>query len=115
MPELPEVETVRRGLTAVMEGRRIIAVNVRRRDLRIPVPENFANALVGRTVVRLGRRAKYLIFELDDGTVLLGHLGMSGRMLIDRPETGESGETGPHTNTSGAGSSPRAAGGWAKY
>ncbi|HIM46630.1 MAG TPA: bifunctional DNA-formamidopyrimidine glycosylase/DNA-(apurinic or apyrimidinic site) lyase [Alphaproteobacteria bacterium] len=104
MPELPEVETVRRGLTAVMEGRRIMAVDVRRRDLRIPVPENFADALVGRTVVRLGRRGKYLVFELDDGMVLLAHLGMSGRMLIDRPETGEPGVIDRHAHTTGAGS-----------
>ena len=103
MPELPEVETVRRGLTAVMEGRRITAVDVRRRDLRIPLPEDFADALIGRTVVRLGRRAKYLVFELDDGTVLLVHLGMSGRMLIDRPEPGDSGVIGRHAHATGAG------------
>ncbi len=103
MPELPEVETVRRGLTDVMEGRRITAVHVRRRDLRIPLPENFAEALVGRTVVRLGRRAKYLVFELDDGTVLLAHLGMSGRMLIDRPDAGETGAIGRDALAAGAG------------
>ncbi len=103
MPELPEVETVRRGLTAVMEGRRITAVEVRRRDLRIPLPEDFADALVGRTVARLGRRAKYLVFELDDGTALLVHLGMSGRMLIDRPETDETGVIGRYSHASGAG------------
>ena len=105
MPELPEVETVRRGLPAVMEGRRIMAVQVRRRDLRIPVPENFADALVGRTVVGLSRRAKYLIFELDEGTILLTHLGMSGRMLIDQPKTGEPGVIGSHTHTSPASNS----------
>ena len=105
MPELPEVETVRRGLTTVMEGRRIMAVQVRRRDLRIPVPENFADALVGRTVVALSRRAKYLIFELDDGTILLTHLGMSGRMLIDQPSAGEPGVIGSRTPTSGASNS----------
>ncbi len=103
MPELPEVETVRRGLTAVMEGRRITAVEVRRRDLRIPLPEDFEDALVGRTVVRLGRRAKYLVFELDDGTALLVHLGMSGRMLIDRPEADETGVIGRYAHASGAG------------
>ena len=103
MPELPEVETVRRGLTAVMEGRRITSVDVRRRDLRIPVPEDFAEALVGRTVVRLGRRAKYLVIEFDDGTVLLAHLGMSGRMLIDHPEFGDAGEIGRYAHEAGAG------------
>ncbi len=103
MPELPEVETVRRGLSAVMEGRRITAVEVRRRDLRIPLPEDFADALVGRTVARLGRRAKYLVFELDDGTALLAHLGMSGRMLIDQPKTGDSGVIGRYAHATGDG------------
>ena len=103
MPELPEVETVRRGLSAVMEGRRITAVDVRRRDLRIPLPEEFADALVGRTVVKLGRRAKYLVIEFDDGTVVLAHLGMSGRMLIDHPEAGASDEIGRYAHESGAG------------
>jgi formamidopyrimidine-DNA glycosylase len=103
MPELPEVETVRRGLSTVMEGRRITSVDVRRRDLRIPLPEDFAEALVGRTVARLGRRAKYLLIELDDGTVVLAHLGMSGRMLIDHPTPGESGEIGRYAHATGAG------------
>jgi formamidopyrimidine-DNA glycosylase len=84
MPELPEVETVRRGLAIAMEGRSIRCVRVVRRDLRIPIPEGFAERLVGRTVTRLGRRAKYLLVECDDGTMLIVHLGMSGRMVIDR-------------------------------
>lgn len=88
MPELPEVETVRRGLAAAMEGRRIEAVEVRRRDLRVPVPDGFAEQLRGRTLVRLGRRAKYLVGRFDDGTVLLAHLGMSGRMRIEDPGGG---------------------------
>ena len=86
MPELPEVETVRRGLARVMEGRRIARVEVRRTDLRLPVPDDFADRLVGRRLERLRRRAKYLIGEFDDGTVLLVHLGMSGRMLIETSE-----------------------------
>jgi len=86
MPELPEVETVRRGLAAVMEGRPITQVTVRRRDLRRPVPVDFAERLAGRTVVTLDRRAKYLQFHLDDGTVMLAHLGMSGRMVIEHPQ-----------------------------
>ena len=86
MPELPEVETVRRGLAAVMEGRPITQVTVRRRDLRRPVPADFAERLTGRTVTALDRRAKYLQFHLDDGTVMLAHLGMSGRMVIEHPE-----------------------------
>lgn len=86
MPELPEVETVRRGLAAVMEGRPIARVRLNRADLRIPFPDGFADALAGRTVVNVARRAKYLVIHLDDETVLLAHLGMSGRMLIEGPE-----------------------------
>ena len=89
MPELPEVETVRRGLAAVMEGRPITHVTVRRRDLRRPVPVDFAERLEGRIVVTLDRRAKYLQFHLDDGTVMLAHLGMSGRMVIEHPQDAE--------------------------
>jgi len=85
MPELPEVETVRRGLAAVMEGRPIVEVLVRRGDLRRPLPEGFAAALTGRTVNSIDRRAKYLLFHLDDGTVMIAHLGMSGRMVIEQP------------------------------
>lgn len=86
MPELPEVETVRRGLAEVMEGRRVERVEVRRHDLRIPVPADFSERLQGRTLEKLGRRAKYLVGEFDDGTVLLAHLGMSGRMIIETPD-----------------------------
>ena len=93
MPELPEVETVRRGLARVMEGRRIDGVRVARRDLRRPLPADFERRLAGRTVIRVGRRAKYLIIELDDGTVVLAHLGMSGRMMIDN---GAPGRTADH-------------------
>ena len=83
MPELPEVETVRRGLAQAMEGRRIEHIEVRRRDLRFPVPEDFEQRLSGRTLLTLGRRAKYLVGTFDDDTVLLAHLGMSGRMVIE--------------------------------
>jgi formamidopyrimidine-DNA glycosylase len=82
MPELPEVETVRRGLEAAMKGRVIADVAVRRADLRRPLPADFAARLRGRTVRRIARRAKYLIFALGDGTALLLHLGMSGRIAI---------------------------------
>jgi formamidopyrimidine-DNA glycosylase len=82
MPELPEVETVRKGLSAAMAGRRIDRVEVRRGDLRRPLPPDFAARIEGRTVRAVDRRAKYLLFRLDDGTVVLGHLGMSGRMVI---------------------------------
>lgn len=82
MPELPEVETVRRGLAPHLEGRRLVHVEARRPDLRWPLPADFVKRLQDRTVMALRRRAKYLLAELDDGTVLIAHLGMSGRMLI---------------------------------
>ncbi|WP_086463910.1 bifunctional DNA-formamidopyrimidine glycosylase/DNA-(apurinic or apyrimidinic site) lyase [Oceanibaculum nanhaiense] len=82
MPELPEVETVRRGLAPHLEGRRLVHVEARRPDLRWPLPVDFAQRLQGRTVVALRRRAKYLLAEMEDDTVLIAHLGMSGRMLI---------------------------------
>jgi formamidopyrimidine-DNA glycosylase len=82
MPELPEVETVKRGLAPVLEGRRLTRVVQRRPDLRFPLPENFVAKLEGRRIERVERRAKYLLMSLDDGQVLLCHLGMSGRMLL---------------------------------
>jgi formamidopyrimidine-DNA glycosylase len=82
MPELPEVETVRRGLQPVLEGRRIVALEQRRPNLRIPFPMGFAACVVGRRVTALRRRAKYLLVDLEDGQVLICHLGMSGRMVV---------------------------------
>ncbi|MEX0808486.1 MAG: bifunctional DNA-formamidopyrimidine glycosylase/DNA-(apurinic or apyrimidinic site) lyase [Dongiaceae bacterium] len=82
MPELPEVETVRRGLALCLEGRTLARVVQRRADLRFPLPERFAERLQGRRVEQVGRRAKYLAIRLDDGMIWLCHLGMSGRMLI---------------------------------
>lgn len=89
MPELPEVETTRRGLTPVMRGQRIDKVEVRRGDLRLPLPETFARRLAGRQVMALRRRAKYLLIDLDSGEVLMIHLGMSGslRVLPKTPTT----------------------------
>src|SRR5215831_19094082 len=87
MPELPEVETVRRGLAPVMEGKRFAKVEVRRGDLRWPLPKGFARKLNGKTVQGLGRRAKYLLADLSSGEVLLMHLGMSGSFHVFR-ETG---------------------------
>jgi len=84
MPELPEVETVRMGLVPVLEGRRFIRVDARRADLRVPFPKGFAKRLIGRKVVRLARRAKYLLAELDNGETLIMHLGMSGRFTVYR-------------------------------
>ncbi len=82
MPELPEVETVRRGLEGPLVGHRLAQVTQRRADLRWPLPKDFAKRLEGRRVERLERRAKYILAHLDDGTVWLTHLGMSGRMYI---------------------------------
>jgi formamidopyrimidine-DNA glycosylase len=82
MPELPEVETVCRGLALKLEGRRLIRVEARRKDLRWPLPRGFAQRLTGRLVLRVRRRAKYIVMDLDDGQALLAHLGMSGRMLV---------------------------------
>ncbi|ARE40383.1 Formamidopyrimidine-DNA glycosylase [Rhodovulum sp. P5] len=82
MPELPEVETVRRGLAPVMEGRVIAAAQVNRPDLRWALPEGMAERLTGARVLRLGRRSKYILAELSTEETLLIHLGMSGRMLI---------------------------------
>lgn len=83
MPELPEVETVRRGLEPVLVGATITAVDQRRPDLRFPFPERFAARLTGRRVATLERRAKYLWARLDDGIVLVMHLGMSGSFRIE--------------------------------
>ncbi len=88
MPELPEVETVRRGLEPVMTERRIERAIVRRPDLRWPFPERMAERLTGAKVLRLRRRAKYILADLDSGETLLIHLGMSGRMLIQGDSQG---------------------------
>ncbi len=85
MPELPEVETVRRGLEPVLAGSRITRLVQRRRDLRFPLPERFAERLTGRRIERLGRRAKYLLADLEGGEVLIMHLGMSGRFSVALP------------------------------
>ena len=82
MPELPEVETVRRGIAPQVTGRRIQDVIVRDRRLRWPVPRDFESRLRGRTVQSVQRRAKYLLLELDSGDRLILHLGMSGRLLL---------------------------------
>jgi formamidopyrimidine-DNA glycosylase len=82
MPELPEVETVRRGLLPVVEGVVIARAEVNRPDLRWPLPERMAERLTGRRVLALRRRSKYILADLDSGETLLVHLGMSGRMLI---------------------------------
>ncbi|HEV7879473.1 bifunctional DNA-formamidopyrimidine glycosylase/DNA-(apurinic or apyrimidinic site) lyase, partial [Bradyrhizobium sp.] len=82
MPELPEVETVRRGLQPAMEGAKIIRAEARRKDLRFPFQKDFVARLEGQTVTGLGRRAKYLMADLASGDVLLMHLGMSGSFRV---------------------------------
>ncbi|RUT30250.1 bifunctional DNA-formamidopyrimidine glycosylase/DNA-(apurinic or apyrimidinic site) lyase [Arsenicitalea aurantiaca] len=78
MPELPEVETVRRGLAPHVEGAEILSVALNRADLRFPFPPDFAARLAGRRIERIERRAKYLLFRLSGGLTWLGHLGMTG-------------------------------------
>jgi formamidopyrimidine-DNA glycosylase len=80
MPELPEVETVRRGLALKITGRKIIAAELRRQDLRRPFPPMLARTLIGAAIGKLRRRGKYILIELDDNGTLLLHLGMSGRI-----------------------------------
>jgi formamidopyrimidine-DNA glycosylase len=87
MRELPEVETVRQGLEPVMRGRRFVHVTQRRKDLRFPLPERFAERLTGRKVERLDRRAKYILIHLDGAEVLAVHLGMTGRFSVKLPRT----------------------------
>ncbi len=82
MPELPEVETVRRGLQPAMEGAKIVKLEARRKDLRFPFQKDFVARLEGQTVIGLGRRAKYLMADLGSGDVLLMHLGMSGSFRV---------------------------------
>ncbi len=83
MPELPEVETVKRGLAPVMEGSKIRRAELRRPDLRFPFPPAFAEKLEGRRVTSLGRRAKYLLIDLEGGDVVIAHLGMSGSFRVE--------------------------------
>ncbi|MDE2487263.1 MAG: bifunctional DNA-formamidopyrimidine glycosylase/DNA-(apurinic or apyrimidinic site) lyase [Alphaproteobacteria bacterium] len=85
MPELPEVETVRGGLAPVLEGQRLARVEARRPDLRFPLPDNFVQELTGARILKLERRAKYLLARLDREDTLVMHLGMSGRFEIARP------------------------------
>ena len=86
MPELPEVETVRRGLEPAMEGARFTKVDVHRGDLRWPLQKDFAQRLEGKTVTGMGRRAKYLLTDLSSGDVLVMHLGMSGSFHVFRDD-----------------------------
>ena len=102
MPELPEVETVRRGLEPAMVGRMFNRVETRRPDLRFPLPERMAERLQGRTLEHLGRRSKYLIGRVSGGEVLIMHLGMSGRFTISKAMPGGDKRPGWFTHETGA-------------
>lgn len=95
MPELPEVETVRRGLVPSMEGARIAQAHVNRPDLRWPFPDRMAERLTGQTVLQLRRRSKYILVDLSSGETLLIHLGMSGRMTVSGDPLGQFVHTHP--------------------
>jgi len=84
-PELPYLETVKRGLAPVLEGATIACVTLNRPDLRFPIPEHFAKRLTGQRFSGLSRRAKYILADLENGDVLIAHLGMTGRFVIERP------------------------------
>jgi formamidopyrimidine-DNA glycosylase len=88
MPELPEVETVRRGLEPVLSGRTILRVEARRPDLRWPLPPDLGPRLTGARVTALRRRSKYLLVDLDSGETMILHLGMSGRILVSGAQVG---------------------------
>lgn len=102
MPELPEVETVRRGLQPALEGAVLRRVMLNRPDLRFPLPEDFAHRLTGARVNRLSRRAKYLLADLDTGETWVTHLGMTGRFLVEARKPGafhhEAGDDPKHTH-----------------
>jgi formamidopyrimidine-DNA glycosylase len=102
MPELPEVETVRRGLEPVLAGARIARVEQRRPDLRFPLPDHFVERLTGQRIERLERRAKYILAFLDGGEVLTVHLGMTGRFSISVPGGANGTQLGEFTFDAGA-------------
>ncbi|GAC1041411.1 bifunctional DNA-formamidopyrimidine glycosylase/DNA-(apurinic or apyrimidinic site) lyase [Rhizobium sp. No.120] len=96
MPELPEVETVRRGLAPSMEGAVLRELELRRNDLRFPFPVDFAEAVSGRGITSLSRRAKYLLIDLDEGKTIVAHLGMSGSFRVEEGAAAETRGTFHH-------------------
>jgi len=102
LPELPEVETVCAGLAAAMPGKRIVAVEQRRADLRFPFPEGFAGRLERRRVLSIARRAKYILVRLEGDETLIVHLGMSGRFLISNTDSAAVSGAFHHKTTTGA-------------
>ncbi|MBB4567547.1 bifunctional DNA-formamidopyrimidine glycosylase/DNA-(apurinic or apyrimidinic site) lyase [Rhizobium leucaenae] len=99
MPELPEVETVRRGLAPSMEGALLAELELRRNDLRFPFPAEFARLVSGRGITSLSRRAKYLLIDLDDGMTIVSHLGMSGSFRIENGTVAETPGDFHHTRS----------------
>jgi len=89
MPELPEVETVRCGLKPAMHGQKILRLEVNRKDLRFPFPDQFQSRVEGATITLMGRRAKFLVTELSTGEALIMHLGMSGRFTVNDAKTAD--------------------------
>lgn len=96
MPELPEVETVRRGIAPVLEGAKFTKVTARRKNLRIPIPENFSSALTGKKIIKVGRRSKYILMHIEDGPVVILHLGMSGKVTLYSLDKDSVPELGKH-------------------
>src|SRR3546814_11063664 len=99
MPELPEVETVRRGLTPAMEDAVISRLELRRPDLRFPFPAGFAETAGARRIISLGRRAKYLLIELEDDLTIISHLGMSGSFRTEDGKASEMPGTFQHSRS----------------
>lgn len=97
MPELPEVETVRSGLAPVMDGAKVDRLDLHRPDLRFPFPDDFAAQIEGKHIVSMGRRAKYLLADVEDGLVLIMHLGMSGSFRTEVADGAGSRESAPGT------------------
>lgn len=89
MPELPEVETVRRGLAPAMESATVRELELRRPDLRFPFPDRFAELVAGKGILSLGRRAKYLLIDLEDDWTIIAHLGMSGSFRVEAEHAAE--------------------------
>jgi formamidopyrimidine-DNA glycosylase len=96
MPELPEVETVRLGLAAALEGHRLRRVTINRPDLRKPFPPDFVQRLSDRRILRVRRRAKYLLLDLDTGDTLIMHMGMSGRFTVNGHTSRSAAGVGKH-------------------
>ena len=96
MPELPEVETVRRGIAPILEGARFKSVCARRKDLRIAIPNDFSAALTGKKIMKVGRRSKYILLHMQDGPVVILHLGMSGKVTLCKLGEGTVPEIGKH-------------------